>query len=149
MLCKSTEKRHRLSPSRAQVFLNASRCFPNREHKFYCPQLWVVRPTVMSYTTHSYGLYNPQLWVIKVMLMIWKTSAHDRENICPEERKHVRTFSHPGKAKKRKASFVFMNIRIAPNDKHNRHNRHKEYREMLNTACKEVHNSMPAASQRA
>ena len=67
---------------RAEVFLNVSRCFPNREHKFYCPQLWVVRPTVMGCITHSYGLYNSQLWVIKLVSIKEKTSAHVLENIC-------------------------------------------------------------------
>ena len=66
----------------------------------------------MSYTTHSYGLYNPQLWVIKVMLMIGKTSAHDRENICSEKRKHVRTFFLSRQSKKSKASFVFWGFAL-------------------------------------
>ena len=64
------------------VLLFVRTSFPKRAHKFYCPQLWVVRPTVMGCITHSYGLYNPQLWAVKFLLTKRKTSAHIRKNIC-------------------------------------------------------------------
>ena len=65
----------------ADVFQNVSTSLSNREHNFYCPQLWVIQLTVMGRTTHSYGLYNPQLWVVEFVLTIGKTSAHVGEKL--------------------------------------------------------------------
>ena len=42
-----------------EVFWFMREGFPIYADNFYCPQLWVVQPTIMGYTTHSYGLYNP------------------------------------------------------------------------------------------
>ena len=75
------------SSGRADVLPFVSISFPNREHKFYCPQLWVVRPTVVGYITHSYGLYNPQLWAVKLVRRSWKTHAVKSENSCQRNAK--------------------------------------------------------------
>ena len=45
----------------------------------------------MGRTTHSYGLYDPQLWVIRPTVVGSRISAHDWENICPENGKHPGT----------------------------------------------------------
>ena len=79
----------------ADVFLFLRGCFPERAHNFYCPQLWVVQPTVMGRTTHSYGLYNPQLWAVEFMSISWKSPAYARGNTCPPVPETARTFPQP------------------------------------------------------
>ena len=65
------------------------RCFAFCAHKFSKTCAQILLPTVMGYTTHSYGLYDPQLWVIQPTVVGSKTSAHETENICAHPGKHL------------------------------------------------------------
>ena len=76
----------------------------------------------ISFTAHSYGLYNSQLWVIQPTVVGCKTCAQKLENSCCQIGKLMQ-----GKCEKEACPLQKnMNIRIAPNDKHNRHNRHRQ-----------------------
>ena len=72
---------HMFSQSCADVFQFLRRCFPDCAHIFYCPQLWVIQPTIMGRTTHSYGSYDPQLWAVEYLPAMRKTCARKTENM--------------------------------------------------------------------